>query len=59
MPSHPPPPRLEPGAKVRTPSGRFAEIIAVYHEEGEALVKWQDGQVARFRVTLLRGLPGL
>lgn len=51
----PAPPRLEPGETVRTPSGRFATVIAVY--PGETLIEWEDGETARFRSHLLRGMP--
>jgi hypothetical protein len=37
---------------VRTPSGRFAIVIAVY--PGETLIEWEDGETARFRSNLLR-----
>jgi hypothetical protein len=43
---------------VRTPSGAIAKVLAVYAEQGEALVQWADGETARFRLKLLRPLPG-
>lgn len=56
-----PPIIVEPWSTVRTPSGALAEVVAVYHEEGEALVRWVSGalvgQTARFRIKLLRS-PG-
>ncbi len=43
---------------MRTPSGAIAEVLALYHEQAEALVRWPNGETARFRVHHLRGLPG-
>lgn len=48
----------EIGQTVRTPSGAFAEVIATFPEEGEALVQWSSGDRARFRFAHLRPLPG-
>lgn len=49
---------------MRTPAGNFATVIEVYlmldgnefcHQE--VLVQYQDGERARFRASILRGLP--
>lgn len=58
MPAKPARPAPEIGATVRTPSGAFAEVIATFPEEGEALVQWSSGDRARFRYAHLRPLPG-
>lgn len=57
-------PQFEAGATVRTPAGNFATVIEVYlmlegNEFGhqEVLVQYQDGERARFRASILRGLP--
>ena len=47
-------PPLSPGDKVRTPSGRMADLIAIYPNEGEGMVMWCDKQTAIFRLTLLK-----
>lgn len=54
------PPRLEIGATVRTPSGRFVEIIALTRGERglEATVRNADGEIFRLLTTLLTGCPG-
>jgi hypothetical protein len=52
-----PVPRLEVGRLVRTPSGAIAQVVALYLEAGEALVRWPNGQEARFRLKLLLVLP--
>lgn len=58
MPAKPQRPAPDIGATVRTPSGAFAEVIATFPEEGEALVEWSSGDRARFRFGHLRPLPG-
>jgi hypothetical protein len=44
---------------VRTPTGRFAIIDALYYvgEHVEALIRYEDGDTTRLRVCHLRGLP--
>lgn len=44
---------------VRTPSGRFAIIAALYYEDGhiEALLRYEDGDTVRLRASHLRGMP--
>lgn len=49
-----PAPRLDPGSYVITPSGAIAEIISVNREDGEAYVKWANGETAHMRLKLLR-----
>jgi hypothetical protein len=51
------PPRFEPGAFVRTPSGAIAQIVAIYPHLGEVLVRWKNLEEARFRSGLLKLLP--
>lgn len=46
---------LKPGDKVRTPSGRIAELIAIFPHAQEALVAW-GAESARFRLHLLKPL---
>lgn len=46
---------LKPGDKVRTPSGRVAELVAIYPGVQEALVVW-GADSARFRLHLLKPL---
>lgn len=58
MPAKPQRPAPDTGATVRTPTGAFAEVIATFPEEGEALVEWANGERARFRFAHLRPLPG-
>jgi len=48
--------RFKTGDIVRTPTGRFAKILRI--DGDEALVEWCDGEIARFRVSLLRPMPG-
>lgn len=45
---------LKPGDKVRTPSGRIADLIAILPEDGEGLVMWANKEAARFRLHLLK-----
>lgn len=47
------PPTIEPGDTVCTPTGRRAEVLAVFPNDQEALVMWCDKQSARFRLKLL------
>lgn len=58
----PSPPHLElaqlaPDDAVITPSGREARVVSVFADIGEALVQWDDGQRARFRISRLRLPP--
>lgn len=34
---------------VKTPSGRQAEVVAIYPEVREVLVQWSTGERARFK----------
>lgn len=43
---------------MRTPSGAIAVIIRNHPEVSEALVRWPNGQEARFTYKNLRHLPG-
>lgn len=45
---------LEPGMAVVTPSGREAEVVAVFEQDDEVLVRWAGGEQAVFRTHLLR-----
>lgn len=48
---------FEPGDQAKTPSGAIAEVVAVYPNEGEALVQWTNGDRARFRFGYLKKWP--
>jgi hypothetical protein len=43
----------EPNDLVRTPSGSRARVLEVYADLAEALVEWETGERARFRLSLL------
>lgn len=45
-------PRL--GNDVITPSDAIARVIAIYDDVDEALVEWENGDRARFKLGLLR-----
>lgn len=53
-------PPFKLGDGVRTPSGAFATIVAIYHlrTDAEADVVYADGQEVRFRLSVLKPLPG-
>lgn len=45
--------------QVRTPSGAFATIVAIYHlARAEADVEYPNGDVVRFQLSVLKPLPG-
>ena len=48
---------LKPEDTVRTPSGAFARVVAIFPLSQEALVEWPNGECARFRLKLLRPCP--
>lgn len=51
---------LKPGDTVRTPAGNIAHLVAICYANTipEGLVIYHDGETARFRMTLLKPLPG-
>lgn len=52
------PPRFSLGQTVRTPSGAFGKIVAIYFLRQEAEVEWPNGESATFRLSMLRRPPG-
>lgn len=51
------PPSPRPGDTVNTPSGLPAIVVEVYDGIGEALVQWESGEQAQFRLTQLLTAP--
>lgn len=50
----PAPPVLAPDDEVITPSGSIATVMAVYANDGEALVVWSSGDRSRFKLSQLK-----